>query len=297
LGFTLLHRLLPKIHPRRKGRTTRQHTVEHVVHNAVTPKINRRVGDGTFTKNTTEIPALDDGWSYGCAFGDWDCDGDLDLGVATCLNASQTDYLYENHSAENGNNWLEINLAGTTSNRSAIGAKVWLTAIINGQQVTQLREISAQSGYCGQNQMSAHFGLADADSVTMTVQWHSGLEQLFGNLGTNHCLTLIEGNGLSSVSQPPFSGPASRNLALQPNPSSDSVTVVWEQSESEMVLLQIVDMQGKIIFFQKINAATGRNEWGWDGRNTQGAKVPAGNYALQLQGNNWLAAEMLLRAR
>ena len=59
----------------------------------------------------------------------------------TCFNAIQTDYLYENHSAENGNNWLEIKLAGTTSNRSAIGAKVRVTAnqcltLVEGQAPT-----------------------------------------------------------------------------------------------------------------------------------------------------------------
>ncbi len=252
-------------------------------------------GDGTFSKNATEIPALDEGWSYGNAFGDWDCDGDLDLGVATCYNANQTDYLYENHSAENTNNWLEINLVGTTSNRSAIGAKVWVTATIDGQTVTQFREISAQSGYCGQNQLTAHFGLADADSVTMMVQWPSGLEQLFGNLAVNRCLTLVEGQGISSVGQPPFSGPASRTLALQPNPSSDSVTVVWEQPEAESVLLQIVDLEGRIIFSQKIEADSGQNKWAWNGLGAQGVKVPAGNYTVNLTGSNWYASALLLR--
>ncbi len=254
-------------------------------------------GDGTFTKNTTEIPATDEGWSYGNAFGDWDCDGDLDLGVATCFNANQTDYLYENHSAENGNNWLEIKLLGTTSNRSAIGAKVRVTATTNGQQVTQLREISAQSGYCGQNQLSAHFGLADADSVTMAVEWPSGLEQLFGNLAANHCLTLVEGQGISSVGQPPSSGPDSRTLALQPNPSSDSVGVVWEQLETETVLIQIADLESRIIFSQKIEAALGRNEWVWNGRDATGNRVSAGNYAVTLQGNNWQTTEWMVRAK
>ena len=254
-------------------------------------------GDGSFTKNLTEIPAIDEGWSYGCAFGDWDCDGDLDLGVATCLDADQTDYLYENHSAENGNNWLEIKLIGTTSNRSAIGAKVRVTATINGQQVTQLREISAQSGYCGQNQLTAHFGLADADSVTMMVEWPSGLEQLFGNLAVNHCLTLVEGQAMVGVAQPPFSGPASRTLALQPNPSADSVTVIWDQPETETIVLQVVDLQGRVAFFQKINAASGQNEWVWNGLDNQGANVPAGNYTLSLQGKGWQAAEGMVRVR
>ncbi|MFM9948713.1 MAG: FG-GAP-like repeat-containing protein [Saprospiraceae bacterium] len=254
-------------------------------------------GDGTFTKNLTEIPSIDEGWSYGCAFGDWDCDGDLDLGVATCLDADQTDYLYENHSAENGNNWVEIKLVGTNSNRSAIGAKVRVTATIKGQSVTQIREISAQSGYCGQNQLSAHFGLADADSVIIGIDWPSGLEQLFGNLAANHCLTFVEGQGMSSVGQPPFSGPASRTLALQPNPSSDSVTVIWDQVEAETIVLQVVDLQGRVVFFQKINASSGQNEWVWDGRDAQGGQVSAGNYTVNLKGKGWQAAEGLVWVR
>ncbi|MBC7775868.1 MAG: VCBS repeat-containing protein [Phycisphaerae bacterium] len=237
-------------------------------------------GDGTFTKNTTEIPATDEGWSYGSAFGDWDCDGDLDLGVATCFNANQTDYLYENHSAENGNNWLEIKLIGTTSNRSAIGAKIRVTATINGQQITQLREISAQSGYCGQNQLAAHFGLADADLVTMAVEWPSGLEQLFGNLAANHCLTLIEGQAPTSVSQSP-SSQDNRSLILQPNPSSDSVKVVWEQQKSETVLLLVFDLEAKLVHTQNIPANAGHNEWAMT------EHLPAGNYTVTLQGKDW----------
>jgi hypothetical protein len=251
-------------------------------------------GNGTFTKNLTEVVATDEGWSYGCAFGDWDCDGDLDLAVATCLNANQTDYLYENHSAENGNNWLEIKLIGTNSNRSAIGAKVWVTATINGQTVTQLREISAQSGYCGQNQLSVHVGLADADSVTLRVEWPSGLEQLFGSLAANHCLSLVEGQIPVGVNQPNPIGTLNKALTLQPNPSSDSVTVTWEQSKAEVILLQIIDLQGKIVFSQKINTALGHNEWAWTGHDDQGAKVPVGSYAVCLEGANWQVSEILM---
>ena len=41
------------------------------------------------------------------------------------------------------NHWIALDLVGTVSNRSAVGAKVWAEATIDGQDVTQLREISA----------------------------------------------------------------------------------------------------------------------------------------------------------
>jgi len=133
--------------------------------------------------------------------------------------------------------------------------------------------------------------------VTMTVEWPSGLEQLFGNLTANHCLTLVEGQTPTSVFQPPFSGTASRTLTLQPNPSTDSVTVVWEQQEPEILLLQIIDLQGRIVLTQKINGISGQNEWVWNGRDGQGTKVPSGNYMVALQGNNWQAVEQLMRLK
>jgi len=246
-------------------------------------------GDGSFTQNLTEVPVTDVGWSYGCAFGDWDSDGDLDLAVANCFNANQPNSLYENHSVENGNNWLQVNLVGTISNRSAIGAKVLVTATINGQQVTQLREISAQSGYCGQNQLAAHFGLADADLVSVQVLWPSGLEELFGNISANQHVTAIEGQGVVGVDQPLLNGQTTRALTIQPNPSSDSLTVVWEQQEAETVQVRLVGAQSQVVVSQKIQATPGRNTWHWD------RKIPAGNYTVQVQGTNWKAAGLWVR--
>ncbi len=248
-------------------------------------------GDGTFVRNETEVPTTELGWSYGCAFGDWDCDGDLDLGVATCFNANQTDYLYENHSAETNNNWLEIRLVGTNSNRSAIGAKLRLTATIGGKQVTQFREISAQSGYCGQNQLAAHFGLADASTATLEIQWPSGKEELLGNLTANRCLTVVEGKGISGTGQQ-TGGLSNGVLTLQPNPTMDSVTVAWEQEEQEVVLLQILDVQGRTVFSQKVKAAAGRNEQVWNGQ-----QVPVGTYTVLVLGSGWQAAGQLVKAR
>jgi hypothetical protein len=248
-------------------------------------------GDGSFTQDFTEAPVLDEGWSYGSAFGDWDRDGDLDLAVANCWNGSQTNSLYENQSATNGNHWLQINLRGTFSNRSAIGAKVWVTALINGVEVTQLREISAQSGYCGQNQLTAHFGLADADSVILRVQWPSGLEEILGNLTVNRFLQIIEGQGIVSTSQPPSSGPASRTLELQPNPSTGLVWLHWDQQVAETILIQVINAQGRVVFFQKLNATTGKNQW------LLNESLPTGNYTLRLLGNGWQATQQWLRTR
>ncbi|MBX9448311.1 MAG: VCBS repeat-containing protein [Taibaiella sp.] len=90
-------------------------------------------GDGSFTRNGTDISATDSSWSYGCAFGDYDNDGFQDLLVATCRyeGIDQVNLLYHNNG--NDNNWITFSLEGTHSNRSAIGATVRIKATIEGK--------------------------------------------------------------------------------------------------------------------------------------------------------------------
>jgi hypothetical protein len=72
------------------------------------------------------------------------------------------------------NKWIEFELTGTTSNRSAIGAQV--TVFWNGQR--QLQEVSGGSGFCAQNQRGLHFGLGKTPQLEKAViRWPSGKVQ------------------------------------------------------------------------------------------------------------------------
>ena len=85
----------------------------------------------------------------------------------------EPDFLY--HNDGNSNQWLTIKLIGTLTNKAAIGTKIRLKALINGIPVWQMREISAQTSYCGQNDLRAHFGLGNATLVdSIKVEWPAG---------------------------------------------------------------------------------------------------------------------------
>lgn len=252
----------------------------------------RNNGDGTFTRDTTEVCTKDQGWSYGCAFGDFDRDGDLDLGVANCYNAAQTDYLYENHAAETANNWLTVQCVGTISNRSAIGARVVVTAIIGGETVTQIREISAQPGYCGQNQLAAHFGLADATSYTITIQWPSGIEEVYGNLAANQYISVVENGGVSAAGVPVQQSPGLRLFAPAPNPFRQAVVITWEQDEAAQVFLEIADLQGKIVFTKALQTAAGKHAVRWDED-----KAPAGVYVVTLRNERFGVTQKVVKTK
>ncbi len=72
------------------------------------------------------------------------------------------------------NHWVEFELEGVRSNRSAIGAQVRL--FWNGQQ--QLQEVSGGSGFCSQNQRRLHFGTGKAAQVDrVEIRWPAGGKQ------------------------------------------------------------------------------------------------------------------------
>jgi hypothetical protein len=72
------------------------------------------------------------------------------------------------------NNWIQLELEGTKSNRSAIGARVRLTW--NGQE--QVQEVSGGNGHASQNQRPLHFGLGKNEQIDKAVfEWPSGQTQ------------------------------------------------------------------------------------------------------------------------
>jgi hypothetical protein len=72
------------------------------------------------------------------------------------------------------NKWIDFELQGTTSNRSALGAEVKL--LWNGQQ--QVQTVSGGSGFCAENQRRLHFGLGRNPRIEKAiVRWPSGKVQ------------------------------------------------------------------------------------------------------------------------
>ena len=100
--------------------------------------------------------------------------GALDVVVA---NQRGPLLIYKN-TVSTKNMWIEFDLEGTLSNRSAIGAEVRL--FWNGQQ--QVQQVSGGSGFCSQNERRLHFGLGRATHVERAeIRWPSGKIQTIEN--------------------------------------------------------------------------------------------------------------------
>jgi enediyne biosynthesis protein E4 len=233
-------------------------------------------GNGTFTREGTSVLATDSSWSYGCAFGDYDNDGFEDLAVATVRfnSLDEPDFLYHNNG--NANHWLTIYAQGVNTNKSAIGTKIRIKATINGQPVWQMREISAQHGYCGQNDFRAHFGLGDATIIdSIIVEWLGTVTEVYTAINVDQFITITEGNGISAVSV----SDNQYQFSVFPNPSMGLFTVRFYKGLSEQgVVLNIIDSSGRLIREIQINSFAEIVEFDLSDQ-------PSGAYIVQLRSN------------
>lgn len=76
------------------------------------------------------------------------------------------------------NSWIDFELEGTASNRSALGAEIKL--FWNGRQ--QAQTVSGGSGFCAENQRRLHFGLGKNPQIEkVVIRWPSGKVQTIDN--------------------------------------------------------------------------------------------------------------------
>ena len=114
-------------------------------------------------------------FSRGLAFADYDADGDVDALVA---NRNGEPDLARNDSSPRGN-WLQLDLRGVRCNRSAIGARVVVTA--GGRSWTQ--EVCSGSSYLSQSDLVLTFGLGENRTAEkVSVRWPGGGTQEWSNL-------------------------------------------------------------------------------------------------------------------
>lgn len=203
-------------------------------------------GNGSFTKNSTDVIANDSTWAYGCAFGDYDNDGFEDLAVATTRFASvdRTDLLYHNNG--NSNKWITIKLIGVQANKAAIGTRVRVKATINGNPVWQMREISAQNAHCSQNDIRAHFGLGNATQIdSIKIEWVPGAIETLTNINVNQIISITQ-----SISTVGIKEVASNNeITIYPNPAKEKITLKLTENKfnkEDVIILRDIS-GGKLI--------------------------------------------------
>jgi hypothetical protein len=155
----------------------------------------RNLGGGRFEELMDEAgPGVTDVHSSrGCAFGDFDNDGDMDILI---WNMNELPSLLRND-VTSGGHWLKVRLEGVQTNRSAIGSKV----TVNYGERVQAQYVTAQASYLSVHDKRLHFGLGKATSAEVTVRWTNGNIERVGKVPVNSLITIREGRGVIGTDQ------------------------------------------------------------------------------------------------
>lgn len=151
----------------------------------------RNDGNDHFTNITDFTNPAFYGKFHGMAFADIDRDGDSDLFVnngGVMLSDRWRDLFLENTTT--GVNWLHIRPVGTTSNRSAIGAKVRVQ--VGERTLTQ--DVRAGQGFSSTNSPYLIFGLGEAVATgPIEIVWPTGEIQSLPAMQANQAFVVTEG--------------------------------------------------------------------------------------------------------
>jgi len=156
-----------------------------------TPRlVFRNLGDGRFEELIEEAGSGVSAphASRGCAFGDFDNDGDMDILV---MNMNEPPSLLRND-VSGSHHWLKVLLVGVQTNRSAIGTR--LVARYGGHR--QVQEVSAQSSFYSANDRRLHFGLGTESTADLTIRWTNGATETIPNVAADQLVTIREGSGI-----------------------------------------------------------------------------------------------------
>ncbi len=152
--------------------------------------IFRNLGNGTFEELGDETgPGVSTPHSSrGCAFGDFDNDGDLDVVI---VNLNEPPSLLRND-LKGSDHWLKIKLIGTKSNRSAIGARV----VVRYGKKVQAQEVVSQSSFYSTNDSRLHFGFGAEKVADISIHWLGGGHEELKNVAANQLIVVKEGAGI-----------------------------------------------------------------------------------------------------
>jgi hypothetical protein len=147
--------------------------------------------DGTFCDASEESgPAIvRPNVSRGLAVGDLFNDGNMDLVVEELTGSP----LVLRNPGIPGNHWVSFELAGTKSNRMAIGARLKIVA----GGMTQTEEIHSGGSYLSQSDQRVHFGLGKATRInSLEIRWPSGKVEIIKDLEADKFYSVLEGEGI-----------------------------------------------------------------------------------------------------
>ena len=145
-------------------------------------------GNGTFedVSESAGLAGIPVAAHRGCAFGDLNNDGRVDVVVSAISGPAEILY----NASVGKNHWLTIETRGVRSNRDGIGTRIKLTSQ-SGQ--VQYNHVTTAGSYASSVDRRVHFGLGDDARVKeIELRWPSGTVQILRNVAADQILKVVE---------------------------------------------------------------------------------------------------------
>ena len=243
----------------------------------------RNLGNRLFAVVTKHAGVSSWGEGHGCASGDLNNDGFIDLVVSNDQGSNGVE-IFINRGGDG--HYLQVELEGTRSNRYAIGARVEVFA----GSLRQMREISGGSGWLSQDSPVLHFGLGQHSQIdSLRIRWPNGDRVRLTDLAADQRLYIKEEMTTGINAAPAIPG-TFLLLGATPNPflpgkqhRKMDVVIEVAAANGAQLAVAIYDVLGrKIKSFPKRTYLPGRQRITWTGYNDHGRRVANGFYFIRI---------------
>lgn len=241
------------------------------------------IDGGIFVDYSEEAGIVETAGGFGCAVGDLDSDGQMDIIAANSDFVRKQVYINQNANPT----FLKVKVNGRRPNTLALGAIIELYGDIGptkGRELIGKREISSHPSFYCVNDLVAHFGTGEHTKLEVVVYFQSlAVKDTFGVV-PGETIILEEPYG-TSADEPDRPLPRKHIvLSAYPNPFNSFSVISIDGGDSEKYSLVIYDMLGRQVRSTEIPyTLTGASTFTWDGNNDQGHSLPSGVYFVHVQ--------------
>jgi hypothetical protein len=241
------------------------------------------VDEGIFVDYSEEAGIIDSAGGFGCAVGDLDGDGQMDIIAANSDFVKKQVYINQNANPT----FLKVKLNGRSPNTLALGAIIELygdAGPTKGRELIGKREISSHPSFYCVNDLVAHFGTGDHTDLEVVVYFQSlAVKDTFGVVPGE--MIILEEPYITSTGEPDPPLPRGHIvLNAHPNPFNSFSAISIDGGNSEKYSLVIYDILGRQVRSAEIPCApTEPSTYSWDGTDDQGYPLPCGVYLIHVQ--------------